>query len=119
MQETVKIRHFTELVAWQKAHQLCIEIYKITASFPQTERFGLIVQIRRASVSITSNIAEGFGRRTQSDKNRFYDMAIGSLNEVQNQLFLSRDLCYLSTDMFSKLYSKSIVVHKIINSLIQ
>ncbi len=119
MPEKEKIRNFTDLIAWKEAHQLCLDVYRISSEFPSDERFGLIAQMRRAAVSITSNIAEGFGRRTQPEKNRFFDMAIGSVCEVQSQLFLSKDLLYLATDEFQKMYDQSITVHKIINGLIQ
>ncbi|KKT21421.1 MAG: 23S ribosomal protein [Candidatus Giovannonibacteria bacterium GW2011_GWC2_43_8] len=87
--------------------------------FPTDERYGLVAQIRRASVSIVSNIAEGFGRRTQAEKNRFFDMAIGSVCEVQSQLLISKDLFYIPTDEFQKINDQSVTVHKIINGLIQ
>lgn len=119
MQEKEKIRNFTDLIAWKEAHQLCLEIYRVSVLFPTGERFGLVAQIRRASVSIVSNIAEGFGRRTQAEKNRFFDMAIGSVCEVQSQLLISRDLSYIPIDEFQKIYDQSVTVHKIINGLIQ
>ncbi|PIR85063.1 hypothetical protein COU15_02725 [Candidatus Kaiserbacteria bacterium CG10_big_fil_rev_8_21_14_0_10_45_20] len=69
------IHHFSQLVAWQRAHVLVLLVYKHTRTLPDGEKFGLTSQMRRASVSETSNIAEGFGRRTATDKNSFYTMA--------------------------------------------
>lgn len=88
------IREFTDLIAWQEGHKLVLSVYKI--KFPQSELFALSNQIRRATVSITSNIAEGFGRQTIKEKVQFYYQAHGSLTEVKNQLMISRDLKYLS-----------------------
>ena len=95
-----KIRFFTQVLSWKKGHELAIEIYKVTKAFPTEEKYGLISQMRRSSVSVTSNIAEGFGRRTRSDKLRFYDISIGSLYELQNQLLLARDVSLLSAADF-------------------
>jgi four helix bundle protein len=71
----MKIRSFTKLIVWQKAHQLVIEIYKISENFPKTECFGLTQQIRRAAVSISSNIAEGFSKFYKKDKIKFYNIS--------------------------------------------
>ena len=77
--ENGKIRDFTDLEAWRKAHELALLIYKATEKFPKSEAFGLISQMQRAAVSITSNIAEGFGRQTLKEKIQFYYQAQGSL----------------------------------------
>jgi four helix bundle protein len=89
-----KIQKFTDLVAWQKAHQLALQIYQLTKDFPADERFGLVNQMRRAAVSISSNIAEGYGRGTAKDKVHFYLMAQGSLYEIESQLLIALDLGY-------------------------
>ena len=80
---------------WQRAHEVVLLVYKLTSAFPESERYGLTSQMRRAAVSITSNIAEGFGRRTSKDKARFYVQARGSCYEVQSQSYAARDLSYL------------------------
>ncbi|MFH1565125.1 MAG: four helix bundle protein, partial [bacterium] len=85
-EQKIKIKSFTGLFAWQEGHKLVLMIYNTTEQFPDKERFGLISQTRRAAVSITSNIAEGFSRKTNKDKVQFYAMAQGSLTELQNQL---------------------------------
>jgi len=79
-----EIKDFTNLNAWKEGHRLVLSVYEFTKEFPEDERFGLISQLRRASVSITSNIAEGFARYYFKDKVRFYYMARGSVSEVQN-----------------------------------
>src|SRR3990167_241538 len=82
----MKIQVFTDLNVWREAHKLVLEIYKLTQKFPEGEKFGLTIQLRRAAISITSNIAEGFSRKTDKEKIQFYRMSLGSLMEVQNQL---------------------------------
>ena len=114
-----KIRNFTDLHVWQKAHILVQQIYEITSSFPKEEVFGLTSQIRRASISVTSNIAEGFGRSTAKDKSHFYMMAQASLSEVQNQLLVAKDIHYIPEKSFNILYTDSIVVARMLNALIQ
>lgn len=94
---TLEIKRFTDLVVWQEAHKLLLDIYKASQDFPDKERFGLVSQICRAAVSITSNIAEGFSRYHFKDKVNFYYDARGSLSEVMNQLIISRDLGYIPT----------------------
>ncbi|MBP6961963.1 four helix bundle protein [Candidatus Saccharibacteria bacterium] len=117
-EEKKTIKSFTDLVAWQKAHSFAVKIYKSTANFPVSEQFGLTSQIRRAAVSITSNIAEGFGRRTISDRSHFYDMSRASLAEVQSQLMIARDVKMLTKDLFADLADESVVVHKVLTGLI-
>lgn len=112
-----KIKSFTDLYAWQEGHKLVLIIYNITNNFPENERFGLIPQIRRCAVSITSNIAEGFSRNTTKDKVQFYSIALGSLTELQNQLIIARDVGYINNDEFSKVVNQTIVVAKLINGL--
>jgi len=99
----VKIINFTDLKTWQVGHQIVLEVYNLTKTFPREELFGLISQLRRAVVSITSNIAEGFSRSTSKDKAHFYAIALGSLTEVQNQLIIARDLGYISKDVYESL----------------
>jgi four helix bundle protein len=114
-----EIRSFTDLIVWQKAHRFVLQIYRQTNSFPKEERYGLVDQLRRAAVSITSNISEGFYRRTSVDKSHFYYTSLGSLAEIQNQLILSRDLNYINNESFQKLGKESVEIHKLINGLIK
>jgi four helix bundle protein len=110
---------FTKLIAWQKSHLLVLLIYKTTSSFPQNESYALTDQIRRASVSITSNIAEGFSRRTNKDKIQFYFISLGSLSEVQNQLLIARDLSYIQREVFDEIAIKTVEISKLLNGLIK
>jgi four helix bundle protein len=111
-----KIERYEDLIAWQKAHALVLRVYSATQSFPADERFGLTSQIRRAAVSIPSNIAEGFGRHSRPDYLRFLDMALGSTYEVQTQLRLARDLKYLDDPAA---LSEVAEVERILNGLIR
>ncbi len=88
-------KSFTDLIVWQKSYKLCIEVYKISKEFPSQENFGLISQIRRCSVSIPSNIAEGYARKNRKEYIQFLYTANGSLAELQTQLMLSKDIGYL------------------------
>ncbi|MEN8791197.1 MAG: four helix bundle protein [Lentimonas sp.] len=88
---------FENLLVWQKSHEFFLNTYKMTLTFPDSEKFGLISQYRRASVSIPANIAEGCGKRTAADKARFYNIAQGSLNECRYYLRLAKDLGYTDT----------------------
>jgi four helix bundle protein len=87
-----KIQSFRDLIAWQKAIQLCKLVYAVSAGFPKDERFGLTSQVRRAAVSVPSNIAEGYGRRQTVEYIRFLDIARASLCEVETQLVLAEEL---------------------------
>lgn len=115
-----KIQGFTDLEAWRAAHELYVMIYKATKLFPKDELFGLTGQIRRAALSVSSNIAEGYGRASYSlDRKHFFIMSRGSLTEVQNQLFAARDVELLEADRFDKLYLQSIKTHKLLIGLIK
>ena len=114
-----KIKSFTDLIAWQKGHQLVIAIYKTTNNFPRKEIFALINQMQRCVVSVTSNIAEGFSRQGIKEKIQFYYMALGSVTELQNQLLIAKDISYLSKNEFDKLAERTIEVNKLINGLIK
>ena len=119
MEQNQKIKDFTDLETWKKSHELVIAIYKATGNFPKSEAFGLISQIQRAAVSITSNIAEGFGRQTIKEKIQFYYQAQGSLTEVKNQLILSRDLDYISSEEFDRIMNVLITSHKLLQGLLR
>lgn len=114
-----KIRTFTDLIAWKEAHKLALIIYRSTEKFPLNERYSLIDQMRRAAVSISSNIAEGFSRQTKKEKIQFYFTAKGSLTELQNQLLLSRDIGYLNKELFSEMAAKTVLVDKLLIGLIK
>ena len=113
------VNNFYDLRVWQDAHKLVLEIYKITKDFPKEEKYGIIDQLRRASSSITANIAEGFGRYHFKEKTRFYYQARGSLVEVQNFLILSRDLDYLQKEEVEKMFLVCGSIIKQLNSLVK
>lgn len=114
-----KIRSFTDLNAWKEGHRLVIMIYNTTRQFPKSELFGLTSQIRKAVVSITSNIAEGFSRNTFKDKTNFYGIALGSLTETQNQLLVARDVGYINNLLFKEISDQTIIVSKLCNGLLK
>ncbi len=89
---------FEKLEVWQLSRQLVVEIYKSTSDFPDSEKFGLTNQLRRAIISVASNLAEGTSRKSSKDKANFTQMAFSSLMEVLNQLIIATDLKYLSPD---------------------
>ena len=92
--DKIPSKTFEDLLVWQKAHQFVLDIYRLTRTFPKDETYGLVSQLRRASVSIPANIAEGFRKRGKADKVRFFNIAQGSLEEVRYYLILTRDLKY-------------------------
>ena len=111
------IQRFEDLIAWQKARELNREIYGVTNSGAFANDFGLRDQIRRASVSISSNIAEGFDRSSRADFHRFVVISKASCAEVQSQLYLALDIGYLSHEKFAGLMSKSKEVARILGGL--
>jgi four helix bundle protein len=113
------MQDYKELNVWKKAHQLTLEVYRVTVDFPQSERFGLINQMRRASISIGSNIAEGCGRDSKPDFAHFLQMAMGSTSEVDYQLLLARDLGYIPTDSYLPLSVSAAEVMKMLFALIK
>lgn len=110
---------FTKLAAWREGHALVLLIYRVTKAFPREELFGLVSQIRRAAVSITSNIAEGFSRASYREKIQFYAMALGSLTELENQLLVARDVGYLPPGVFQTCAEQAILVGRILKGLIK
>lgn len=113
-----KIRDFRDLFAWQEGHKLVLIIYESIKFFPKEEEYGLKDQLRRAVVSVTSNIAEGFGLRTYKEKLRFYFIAQGSLTEVKNQIIIAKDVGYIHEESFDKIMTHANLVHKILQGLI-
>jgi four helix bundle protein len=113
------IASFTGLEAWKHAHRLVLMIYKITKKFPKEEVFGLSNQLRRAGVSITSNIAEGFSRRSYREKTQFYSTSLGSLTEVQSQILIAKDVGYIDTKDFQEIADETVIVSKLMNGLIK
>jgi len=96
-------RTFQDLLVWQKAHQFVLGVYALTTAFPKQETYGLSLQMRRASVSIPANIAEGFRRRGKAEKARFMNIAEGSAEECRYFLILVKDLAYGDTERLASL----------------
>jgi four helix bundle protein len=110
-------KQFEDLIAWQKARALAREIYRVTRRRSFDRDFGLIDQIRRAAVSVMSNLAEGFNRGSHADFHRFIVIAKGSCAEVQAQLYVALDAGYLDEAEFQALYDQAVEVSKIISGL--
>ena len=98
-------KNFTDIIAWQISDQFVIKVYKMTRTFPEIERFGLISQFQRAAVSITANIAEGYRKIGKADKLRFLNTSQGSLEECRNYIILSKDLEYINEEQYAELMS--------------
>jgi four helix bundle protein len=112
------LKNYKDLKVWQKAYQLCITIYKLTKYFPKEEQYGLTSQIRRAAVSVPSNIAEGYGRKTTSEYMQSLYIAYGSHCELETQILISKDLGYIKSDNFQKLQQDVGDVERMLKALI-
>jgi len=108
---------YRDLIAWRKATQLALRIYRCTQKFPKDELYGLTSQMRRAGVSIASNIAEGKGRYSRKELMQFLFYARGSLSELETQLFIARELGYLDLAEVRKIEDQSIELGRILNGL--
>lgn len=93
------INKFTDLILWRKAHQLALEVYRVSGTFPDSEKFGLVSQMRRSAVSVPANVAEGFSRATLKDQKRFYNIADASLAELKYYILLAADLKYFDNEV--------------------
>lgn len=113
------IKNFTDLEAWKESHKLTLLIYKVTKSFPKDETFGLTSQIRRASVSVESCIAEGFARFSYKDRTHFYTESRGSIAEVESQIITSRDLGYITPESFKNIFDQAEKTAVILGGLIR
>ena len=113
-----KIQSFTDLNAWKEGYKLAVLIYQITKNFPKEEIYSLTNQMRRAAISIYSNIAEGFGRFGYKEKIQFYYIAQGSIIELKNQILLARDIGYLSEEQLDELANQANLAHKLLQGLI-
>ncbi|OGL30944.1 hypothetical protein A3F37_00245 [Candidatus Saccharibacteria bacterium RIFCSPHIGHO2_12_FULL_41_12] len=110
---------FTQLRAWQNARKFAVEVYRLTSEFPSDERYGLTAQIRRSSVSVSANIAEGFSRQGAKEKAQFYSIALGSLTETLSHAYIANDLGFLPSDRLQLLEEKVTDIHKMTNGLIK
>lgn len=110
--------NFRKLIIWQKAMNLVTKTYNSTKNFPKEEVFGLTSQIRRCSISIPSNIAEGHGRESNKEYLKFLNFSIGSLFELQTQLEIAKNIEYLTDDDFNTIYEDSREVERMLVSFI-
>ena len=113
------VQNYRELIAWQKAMDLVVRIYQITESFPKTETFGLTNQMRRAAVSIPSNIAEGQGRSTTKDFMHFLYIARGSLQELETQVIIAQRLEFITEAVHSELTTNICEIARILSGLLK
>ena len=113
-----KIQKFTDLIVWQEGHKLVLLVYAITKKFPRSELFGLVSQMQRAAVSVTSNIAEGFGRHAYKERSHFYYIAQGSLTELKNQMLVARDIGYITEKEYSTIEAQADHAHRILQGFI-
>ena len=112
------MKDFRELQVWHKAHELTLSIYKMSAKFPKEEIYGLTSQIRRAIVSVPTNIAEGCGRGSKKELKQFLIISMGSASEVEYQILLSRELGYIDSNIYDNLNSGVQEVKKMLSSYI-
>ena len=108
------VKNFKTLDIWSRSRVLVKEVYSILESFPKSENYGLISQLKRAVISVPSNISEGCGRRTLKDLSHFLDVAIGSLCEVETQLYLAYDLGFISQSKMEELVNETTQIRKMI-----
>ncbi len=110
-------KNYHDLIAWRKAFQLTLDIYRETSYFPDEEKYGLKSQLRRAGISVPSNIAEGEGRRSRAEFRHFLLIALGSLREIETQILISDSLAYFQAGVAQKLMFSAAEVGRVINGL--
>ena len=113
------MKNFRELQVWQKAHQLTLNLYSMTGSFPDDEKYGLVSQIKRSASSIAANIAEGRGRKGDAELARFLQIAMGSASELEYHLLLTHDLKIIDTILYKKLADEVGEIKKMLASFIR
>jgi four helix bundle protein len=113
------MKDFRQLQVWEKSHQFALAVYKATIEFPKEELYGLTSQIRRSSMSVPTNIAEGCGKYTDADFARFVQIAMGSASETEYQLLLSHDLGFLPKATYEQLNADVVEVKRMLASLLQ
>ncbi len=114
--ESSRVRTFQDLIVWQKAHALTLNVYQATRKFPSDEKYGIISQMRRSAYSVPSNIVEGHSRRSKKEFGRFLSIAAASLSELRYFMILSRDLGHLNLEEYEKLYQNAQEVGRILYS---
>jgi four helix bundle protein len=112
------MKNHKELIVYQKSYQLCLDIYKITKDFPKEEIYGIVSQLRRSAVSIPSNIAEGYRRKSRAEYLQFLRIALGSHSELETQLSLSKDLHFIPSKEAEKLLNDVEIIGQLLYKLI-
>jgi len=113
------LRNYKDLNVWQKAYNFCLDVYRVTKKFPKEENFCMVSQMRRAAISVPSNIAEGYGRKTTKEYIQFLYIAYGSLCELETQILLSGDLEYLESEQLLEFQSGLGDIERMLKSLIR
>src|SRR6202166_175514 len=113
----MKVKSFEDLVVWQEAHKLTLEVYRLTSKFPGAEKYGIVSQLRRSSSAVPANIAEGFGRATTRELLRCLQIARGELEETRYFVLLSRDLGYVTAQDYESVGEHCNSVGRLINAL--
>ena len=108
-----------DLIVWQQSMNIAVDVYSITRDFPKSEEFGLVSQMRRAVVSIPSNIAEGYGRGSRKELQHFLEISVGSASELETQVLISKRIGYMDTDVADDFCEKLNQIIKMLSSLIQ
>jgi len=119
IQRCIEVKDFRELKVWQKAHELTLSVYRVTAAFPREELYGLTSQLRRASASIAANLAEGCGRSGDAEFARFCSMAMGSASELEYHLLLAKDLKLIKPADYEELAPRATELKRMLTALIQ
>lgn len=118
IQNGYAVKDFRELKVWQKAHELTLVVYQLTATFPREERYGLTTQLRRSSSSIAANLAEGCGRNGDAEFARFCSIAMGSASELEYHLLLARDLKLIQPKKYEELASRATELKRMLTALL-
>ena len=114
----MKIKSYKDLLAYQKSYEVALLIYKVTSAFPSSEIYGLVSQMRRAAISVPSNISEGYRRGSQKEYIQFLKISLGSNAELETQLSLSRDLNYINGSKFKEVYELNEEVGRLLSSYV-
>lgn len=113
------MQDFKDIKVWQKSHQLTLQIYKVTEEFPKSELYGLVSQMRRAATSVPTNIAEGCVQETDAQYARYLRISLGSANEIDYHLLLTKDLHYISPEQYASLHTEVDQIKKMLTSFIR
>ena len=113
------MKDYRNIQAWQRSHKAALLIYGVTYKFPSKEMYGLTSQLRRAAVSVPTNIAEGCGRTTETELARFMDISLGSLNEIEYLLFLSSDLGYIEKKTYQGISEEVVEIRKMLTAYVK